>query len=149
MAIIKILLLVIEGVCAVLLVGVILLQKSKSEGLGMAFGSGMGETLFGSRAGNVLTRITITLGVTFLITTTLLAVMTSSSTERSLIDERVADVPMQQQAAPASPTALSSLPPAGPDAAPAAPMAMDTGAPVVPEPVVAEPAAEPAPAVTP
>jgi preprotein translocase subunit SecG len=112
---------VVEAVCAILLIGVILLQKARGEGLGMAFGAGMGETLFGSRAGNVLTRITITLGITFLVTTTLLAVITTSSHEKSLIDERVADVPMappQAAPAPAAPTA-----PAEPFGAPAPAMA--------------------------
>ena len=50
------LLLVVEVVSAFLLILIILAQKSKDQGLGMAFGGGMGESLFGSRAGNVLTR---------------------------------------------------------------------------------------------
>ena len=40
-----------------LLIGLILIQRSKNEGMGgLAMGAGMGEALFGSRAGNVLTR---------------------------------------------------------------------------------------------
>ena len=74
-------LLVIEVVSAFLLVVVILAQKSKDQGLGMAFGSGMGESLFGSRAGNVLTRLTITLATVFMVTTMVLAVLFSRTGE--------------------------------------------------------------------
>ena len=59
-------LLIIEVLTAFLLIVVILAQKSKDQGLGMAFGGGMGESLFGSRAGNVLTRMTITLATVFM-----------------------------------------------------------------------------------
>ncbi|NLB65148.1 MAG: preprotein translocase subunit SecG [Lentisphaerae bacterium] len=72
-------LLVIEVVAAFLLVVLILAQKSKDQGLGMAFGGGMGESLFGSRAGNVLTKLTIILAVTFMVTTMLLAILFSKS----------------------------------------------------------------------
>ena len=77
MSILISILLVIEVVSAFLLVVVILAQKSKDQGLGMAFGSGMGESLFGSRAGNVLTRLTITLATVFMVTTMVLAVLFS------------------------------------------------------------------------
>ena len=123
MTIINILLLVVEALTCILLVGVILLQKAKSEGLGLAFGSGMGETLFGSRAGNVLTRITITLAIVFLVTTTLLAVTHTTAKERSIIDSRTADLPM------------SSAPAAAPASAPSAPIA---------QPAMSEPPAAPA-----
>jgi preprotein translocase subunit SecG len=135
MGIIRVLLTIVEAACAILLIGVILLQKSKSEGLGMAFGSGMGETLFGSRAGNVLTKITITLGITFLVTTTLLAFMSTSSTRRSLIDERVSDTPMgpQSQPSPAPMGGISETPAAAPGAPLEAPSAvMPPSAPVAP-----------------
>jgi len=73
MEIIRTLLIVVLAIVSLMLIGIILLQRSKSEGLGLAFGSGMGETLFGSRAGNVLTRITVILGVVFLVNTLVLA----------------------------------------------------------------------------
>lgn len=137
MAIIRILLILVETVCALLLIGVILLQKSKSEGLGLAFGSGMGETLFGSRAGNVLTKVTITLGITFLVTTTLLAVMTTGGGERSLVDERVPDMPVAAQPGPApAPSGAPLSEPAAETPATMAPTLMPTAPsePIVPEP---------------
>ena len=66
---------IIEILCCLLLTGIILLQKSKSEGLGMAFGSGMGESLFGARAGNVLTKGTVFLALVFIINTVVLGVI--------------------------------------------------------------------------
>lgn len=96
MMILRALLILIEVVCGVLLVGVILLQKSKDEGLGLAFGAGVGETLFGSRAGNVLTKITIGLAVAFLVNTALLGVLYAKAATPSLVDR----LPVGQPAAP-------------------------------------------------
>ena len=56
MQIVQFVLVAVEVISSLLLIIIILVQKSKSEGLGLAFGSGMGEALFGSRAGNVLTK---------------------------------------------------------------------------------------------
>lgn len=114
MGILRILLILVEVVTCLLLIGVILLQKSKSEGLGLAFGAGVGETLFGSRAGNVLTKITVTLGLIFLANTALLGMVFTHRADRSLIDERVGSVP-PPMAAPAAPAAPAAAP------APAAP----------------------------
>ena len=51
----------VEVVCSLLLVGVILVQRTKSQGLGMALGGQMGEALFGARMGNVMTKVTVIL----------------------------------------------------------------------------------------
>ena len=75
MSILISLLLIVEVLAAFLLIVVILAQKSKDQGLGMAFGGGMGESLFGSRAGNVLTRMTVVLAATFMVTTILLGIL--------------------------------------------------------------------------
>ncbi|MCF7837438.1 MAG: preprotein translocase subunit SecG [Candidatus Marinimicrobia bacterium] len=85
---IRALLLVIEGLVALMLIGIILLQKSKSEGLGVAFGGGMGETLFGSRAGNVLTKATIVLSVIFMANTLVLAnLFVGQRVDQSLVEQ--------------------------------------------------------------
>ena len=60
-------LLFVEITCGLLLIGIILMQRSKGQGAGTAFGGGMGESLFGSRAGNVLTKMTVVLTIIFLI----------------------------------------------------------------------------------
>jgi preprotein translocase subunit SecG len=114
MGILRILLIVVEVATSLLLIGVILLQKTKSEGLGLAFGSGMGETLFGSRAGNVLTKITVTLAMVFLANTTILGVLFTNAHETSIMDQRLSTAPM---AAPAG-QPLAPTPMAAPQTAP-------------------------------
>ncbi len=75
MILLKTLFIVVEVLCCLLLIGFILLQKSKSEGLGLAFGAGAGESLFGARAGNVLSKATVFLGILFMANTLLLGVL--------------------------------------------------------------------------
>lgn len=102
MEILRFILIVVEVLCCLLLIGVILLQQSKSQGMGLAFGGGMGESLFGSRAGNVLTKITVILALVFLANTTILGIMyTSGGEERSLVESAPAPAPVQ--AAPSGP----------------------------------------------
>lgn len=119
MEFLKILLVIVEVITCLLLIGVILLQRSKNEGMGgLAAGSGMGEQLFGSRTGNVLTRTTIILACVFMATTTFLAILYSRSGDKQSIIEQQ----LQQQAgagampAPAAPAAPA--PAAAPAAAP-------------------------------
>lgn len=96
----KVILIVIEVMTSILLIGVILLQKSKDEGLGLAFGAGVGETLFGSRAGNVLTKITIGLAVVFLVNTLLIGVVLRRGVSSGSVTDRLPT----EQAAPARPS---------------------------------------------
>ena len=86
MAILKSLLLVIVVLSSLLLVIIILLQKSKSEGLGLAFGSSTGESLFGARAGNVLSKATVTLTIIFLSAALLLGIIFSKQ-DKSLMSD--------------------------------------------------------------
>jgi preprotein translocase subunit SecG len=161
-----IVLMIVEVVCCLLLLGVILIQKTKGQGMGMAFGSAMGETLFGARAGNVLTRSTVILGIVFLVNTTLLAMLgsrriaVSSSVTDALDPEPApmaapAGMPMQPGPAaetfdvgdlPAVPaTDLPEAPPTAPTAQPVAPVTAplpDSAAEPLPQPPPAAPAAE-------
>ncbi len=73
-------LIVIELLVSLLLTAIILVQPSKSGGgLGGAFGGGggMGEQIFGARAGNVLTRGTILFATIFVVNTLALAFLYS------------------------------------------------------------------------
>lgn len=121
------LLIVVEVVSALLLIGFILLQKTKDEGLGLAFGAGVGETLFGSRAGNVLTKITIGVAVVFLVNTLLLGYLSSGKVSSgSVTDSLPASAPAQPMAPagnlPAMPPVESAPAPAtAPVPAPSAP----------------------------
>lgn len=102
MAVIRALLIVLEAGCSLVLIGLILLQKSKDGGLGLSFGSGGGDSLFGARAGNVLSKATITTGIIFLVNTLVLGVIFSGGTGRSLVEKELqtAPVPVQQPAVP-------------------------------------------------
>ncbi len=73
-------LLTIHITVSVLLVLIILMQRPRSEGLGTAFGGGVADSLFGSGAGNVLTKITTWFGIIFFTTTFSLAWLYSHHT---------------------------------------------------------------------
>ncbi len=140
---IKGLLILIEVVSSVLLIVIVLLQRAKNEGLGLAFGSQMGESLFGARAGNVLVKATIWMGIIFLVNTTVLAKIYSKGTSQSLISQSSVPAPMKNQApAPLGQAQNQPLPSGAPISAPVTPQA-PAASPVVP---VSVPGATPAPA---
>ena len=139
----KAVLIMIEIISSLLLIVIILLQRSKNEGLGLAFGSQMGESLFGAQAGNVLVKATVWLGIIFMVNTTVLARIHSRGESRSLISESSAPAPMQRQipaAAPVGQPVNQPLAPVVPMSAPVVPMAPDAS-PVVP---ITVPSATPA-----
>lgn len=145
---IRILLVTVEVISSLALIGLILIQRSKSEGLGLAFGAGMGESLFGSRAGNILQKLTIIFAAVFLITTTLLALVYSGDRAQSLMSSQ-----MSRPTAPAAPSGPITGP--GPDAAVPSPSGMGlqempAQPPAAPmEPAAAMPAEAPAPIAEP
>lgn len=101
MTIVRSILLVVEVLCSVMLIGIILLQKSKGGGLGTAFGGGGGDTMFGSRTGNVLSKATIVLGLVFLLNTLVLGVMFSRRTVgQSALDKKLMQETQQEQSQP-------------------------------------------------
>jgi len=112
MAIIRTLLIILEAACSLALIGLILLQKSKSEGLGLAFGSGGSESLFGARAGNVLTKATVGIGILFLVNTLILGILFAGSANESLMDKAAVaqPVPMEQPAVPQAPAGVPAVP---------------------------------------
>lgn len=95
MIILKNLLLIAEVICSVLLIGMVLIQKSKGGGLGGSAFGGAAETVFGARTGNILTKITIGLTIFFMANTLALSFFFTGTQERSLIeaDPVVEDVP--------------------------------------------------------
>jgi preprotein translocase subunit SecG len=155
MEIIRTILLALEVIVCLLLIGIILIQRSKGGGLGAAFGGGGGEQLFGSRTGNVLTKGTIILSVTFFVNTVVLAMMSSNrANESSLLEQALQNQAAQApaaspQAAPpvAGPTSVPTLPGSSFEVAPvpapdqqAAPATPSSAAPT-PAPSAAAPAA--------
>ncbi|HEY5621964.1 MAG TPA: preprotein translocase subunit SecG [Pontiella sp.] len=115
MIFLKTLFIVLLVLSCLLLIGLILLQKSKSEGLGLAFGAGAGESLFGARAGNVLSKATVVLGAVFMASALVLGVLFAQK-DRSLLDE-VLIAPEQSSAVQAAP--IEGLDLAAPELEPA------------------------------
>lgn len=61
----------------VILCGVILIQESKSSGLGASFGGDAGESLFGTATADILKRFTAYLVVIFFVSCIVLSLWTS------------------------------------------------------------------------
>jgi len=135
---IRLVLIAVEVISSLCLIGLILMQQSKSEGLGLAFGAGMGESLFGSRAGNILTKLTITFAAVFMVNTVLLALSFSGERSESLMSSQ-----MRQPAAPSGP--ITGPGPSMPAQAPAAPPSGVTMQELPLEQPAAAPAEQPAP----
>ena len=77
---------IIQMVLAVILTIVILLQKSSSIGLGAY--SGSNESLFGAKGpANFLTKITMTIGLLFIINTLFLGYFYNQEKLQSVVDE--------------------------------------------------------------
>jgi preprotein translocase subunit SecG len=129
----------VEILTSILLIGIILLQRSKSQGPGgMAFGVGVGETIFGSQAGNVLTRATIVLGTIFLLNTAALSFLYTTRRQTSVVDRTA---PANQPVPRPSPQPMAPPPME-------APMSAQPAAPAVPAPTI-PPSAAPAPVAAP
>jgi preprotein translocase subunit SecG len=75
MNILIILLYVVEVAVCLLLIGAILLQRTRGSGMGLSIGSGVGEAVFGAQAGNVLTKASVVLGIVFLVNTVVLSLL--------------------------------------------------------------------------
>jgi len=98
---------VFEVIVCLLLGAVVLLQKPKEGGLGVSFGAGTAEALFGAQTGNVLVKITVILGTIFLLNTIVLSRLTSHGSDSVM--EGVKTAPAAQQSLPMS--SGSGLPP--------------------------------------
>lgn len=61
-----------------LMVLVILMQRSKQEGIGAAFGAGMTESVFGADTGNILSKTTVWCAVLFFAITLSLSVIAAN-----------------------------------------------------------------------
>ena len=139
----------VEILTSFFLISAILIQKTKAQGAGLAFGASMGESLFGSQAGNFLTRTTVILAVIFLANTVLLGMVGSRRTATSVVDrvagkEAPVPQPRAQPQPPAAP-APGGAPMAAPDfGAPAPAPVAELPAPVAPAPATPLPAPAPA-----
>jgi len=128
---------------------VIMMQRSKQEGLGAAFGGGFTDSIWGAQTSNVLVKATVWAAAIFFLLSITLARLYSNSAEMSkhaspLLQE------LTQPVAPATPAPTNAAPtnsalPAAPAAAPVKPASASTSIPVSnPAPVTPAAPAKPA-----
>ena len=108
----------IHVVVALIVIGLVLMQKSSEQGVGAAFGSGVTETMFGGGTATALVRMTIWCASILLATTLILAVLHSHrrSTGGSSLGRRIVE---QAPASPATPAAAPEMPAPAPTTTPA------------------------------
>jgi preprotein translocase subunit SecG len=151
MTIVQYLLIAVTVFSSIVLLILILLQKTKSDGLGLAFGAGVGEALFGSRAGNILSKLTIIFACIFLGSTLLLSIVFAGGRGRSLMSQRqgvmAGSMGRAAQQAPAQPASQPG--PGAPEQAGGAPTLPGTYLGDQPQPAAAAPAEAPAPVAAP
>lgn len=93
---------VVDGMVALLLIAVVLVQQSKDGGLaGSPFG-GAGDAVFGGQAADYLTKITVALTTIFLLLTLSLAIITGrrTSNDMGVVEETPAAQPADMTALP-------------------------------------------------
>lgn len=97
-------LIVSHVIVALLLIGVVLVQRGQGADMGVSFGGGGAQTLFGSRgSGSFLGKLTGGLAATFMVTSLTLAFF--SQQDHGSVIERSMTQPIQTEGAPAAPAA--------------------------------------------
>ena len=116
MSTLTVLLYALVVVVALLLIGIILVQPSKSGGMGAAFG-GVGESVFGAQAGSHLTKATVIMTAVFFLVTLVLASLIGHGVNKGTTDgvtaalESTAAVSaVAPEAQPEAPAAQSAAP---------------------------------------
>ena len=98
------LLLVVQVICAIALIGFILIQHGKGADAGAAFGSGASATVFGAAgSGNFLTKTTTALAFVFLLNSLALAWMAKESSlearQLNVVEPPVVEQPVEEAVA--------------------------------------------------
>jgi preprotein translocase subunit SecG len=118
---------------------VIMMQRSKQEGLGAAFGGGFTESVWGAQTSQVLVKATVYAAIIFFILSIILARLYSNRNAMLEQGSAVQQELMKSISAPATPATTPTAP------APVAPTATpSTTTPPVPAAAPAKPAAQPA-----
>ena len=115
---------------------VIMMQRSKQEGLGAAFGGGITESVFGAQTSNVLVKATVWAAIIFFILSIVLARLYSH--EEVLAEQ---GSPVQQLLSkPITPASTATTP--APAAAPTTPAPASSTAPAPVPPTPSQPASK-------
>jgi preprotein translocase subunit SecG len=102
---------IVHVIVAVLLIGVILIQRGQGADMGASFGGGSSQTLFGSRgSGSFLGKLTGGLAAAFMLTSLTLAFFTQQNT--GSVVERNIIVPAQDTSVPSPDGGASGINPA-------------------------------------
>ncbi|MDO5622208.1 MAG: preprotein translocase subunit SecG [Paracoccus sp. (in: a-proteobacteria)] len=134
--------LTVHLILALLLIGVVLLQRSEGGGLGMGGGGNTGGVMSGRQAANALSRLTWIFAAAFIVTSLVLTVMAARNSSTSSVMDQIG-VPASQQPATGLPDLGAYTPPPGTATAP------EAGAPILPPAVDAPAAPEAGSPVTP
>jgi len=110
-------LVILHVIVGILLIGVVLVQRGQGADMGISFGGGGAQTLFGSRgSGSFLGKLTGGLAAAFMATSLTLAFFTQQDAG-SLVEKNIVQPVQTEQKAPASspaesfdPNALKSNP---------------------------------------
>ncbi|THD84601.1 preprotein translocase subunit SecG [Aliigemmobacter aestuarii] len=141
--------LTIHLILALLLIGVVLLQRSEGGGLGMGGGGG---AISGRSAANALTKLTWVFAIAFIITSiTLTIIAAKNSAGSSVVDQIGGEAPAPATAPVAPSLGTDLLPPSDPTAPLTPPRVEEPAAPAPaePAPAPAAPAEGSAPAPAP
>ena len=121
----SVILIIVHVAVCVALIMIVLLQTGKGADMGAAFGGGASQTLFGSTgASTFLSKATTVAAIVFMLTSLVLAYMSSHRTADSIMPQSPAPVEQTAPAAPAEAAPQESSAPA-----PSAPATQEQGAP--------------------
>jgi len=104
MSIIVVFLYALVVVVSLLLIGLVLIQPAKSGGMGAAFG-GIGESVFGGKAGSHLTKATVVMTALFFVLTLALAALIGHGVKLSGGEAAAVSASLSAQPAKAAETA--------------------------------------------
>lgn len=105
--------LTVHLILALLLIGVVLLQRSEGGGLGMGGGGGV---MSGRSAATALTKATWILAAAFIATSLALTVVAAQSAGKGSVVDQIGAPAAEEPATPAAPLGTDLLPPAPADA---------------------------------
>ena len=142
--------LTVHLILAVLLIGVVLLQRSEGGGLGLGGGGGGSGVMTGRQAANALSRATWMLAAGFIVTSLALTVIAARDAVGGSVMDRIGGAPATEAPAGGLPQlpAYAPPPPAGQPVLPPGQPVLPPGAAGTPADPVPAPAADPAPAAT-
>ena len=102
MSIIVVFLYALVVVVSLLLIGLVLIQPAKSGGMGAAFG-GIGESVFGGKAGSHLTKATVVMTALFFVLTLALAALIGHGVKLSSGEAAAVNASLSEKPAAAKP----------------------------------------------